>query len=311
MWPLCSFSIASALWLLLPLLLGLLTGWWIWANRPKLGLVGDGIGTVSTGLGSAVAGAGAIVGGAGAALAKGASSVVDAGASVAGGAVDVAKSAGSTVAGAATGVVGAAGAAAALGLTAIGIPAAVGAADDLLLIKGVGPKLNALLNKLGITRFDQIAAWSRDDVTKVDGHMESFSGRIDREEWIPQAKLLAAGNMTEFNRLYGDGVGAVGAAAAVAMTAIGIPAAVGAADDLLQLKGIGPKLNGVLVGLGVTRFDQIAAWTAGDVAKVDEHLGSFKGRIVRESWVEQAGLLASGAIAAFEAKFGKLDSENV
>lgn len=316
MWPLCSFSLASALWLLIPLLLGLLTGWWIWANRPKLGLVGGGIDTVGTGFGSAIAGAGAVVGGAGAALAKGASSVADAGSTVvgagaaaAGGAVDVAKTAGSSATGAAAGVFGAVGAAA--GLTAIGIPAAVGAADDLLMIKGVGPKLNGLLNKLGITRFDQIAAWSRDDVAKVDGHMENFSGRIDREEWIPQAKLLAAGNMTEFNRLYGDGVATVAAAGAVAMTAIGIPAAVGAADDLLQLKGVGPKLNGVLVGLGVTRFDQIAAWTAGDVAKVDEHLGSFKGRIVRESWVEQAGLLATGAIAAFEAKFGKLDSENV
>ncbi len=335
MWPLCSFSLASALWLLLPLLLGLLTGWWIWGNRPKLGLVGDGIDAVGSGFGSAIAGAGAVVGGAGAALAKGASSVADAGASVAGGAVDVAKSAGSTVAGVATGAVGAAtgavsgvagavsgvagaaagavgAAAAAVGLTKIGIPVAVGAADDLLLIKGVGPKLNALLNKLGITRFDQIAAWSRGDVEKVDGHLENFSGRIDREEWIPQAKLLAAGNMTEFNRLYGDGVGAVAAGAgAIAMTAIGIPAAVGKADDLLQLKGVGPKLNGVLVGLGITRFDQVAAWTADDVAKVDAHLGSFKGRIVRESWVEQAGLLASGAIAAFEAKFGKLDSENV
>ena len=316
MWPLCSFSLASALWLLIPLLLGLLTGWWIWANRPKLGLVGDGIDTVGTGFGSAIAGAGAVVGTAGAALAKGASSVADAGstvvgagASAAGGAVDVAKTAGSSATGAAAGVFGAVGAAA--GLTAIGIPAAMGAADDLLMIKGVGPKLNGLLNKLGITRFDQIAAWSRDDVAKVDGHMENFSGRIDREEWIPQAKLLAAGNMTEFNRLYGDGVATVAAAGAVAMTAIGIPAAVGTPNDLLQLKGVGPKLNGVLVGLGVTRFDQIAAWTAGDVAKVDEHLGSFKGRIVRESWVEQAGLLATGAIAAFEAKFGKLDSENV
>lgn len=336
MWPLCSFSLASALWLLIPLLLGLLTGWWIWGNRPKLGLVGDGIDAVGSGFGSAIAGAGAVVGGAGAALAKGANSVVDAGASAAGGAVDVAKSAGSTVAGAATGAVGLAtgaasgvagaatgavgaavgavgAAAAAVGLTKIGIPAAVGAADDLLLIKGVGPKLNTLLNKLGITRFDQIAAWSRGDVEKVDGHLENFSGRIDREEWIPQAKLLAAGNMTEFNRLYGAGAGVVAAAGAgaIAMTAIGIPAAVGKADDLLQLKGVGPKLNGVLVGLGITRFDQVAAWTAGDVAKVDEHLGSFKGRIVRESWVEQAGLLATGAVAAFEAKFGKLDSENV
>jgi predicted flap endonuclease-1-like 5' DNA nuclease len=100
------------------------------------------------------------------------------------------------------------------------------------------------------------------------------------------------------------------AVAAAAMTAIGIPAAIGKADDLLQLKGVGPKLNTLLNSLGVTRFDQIAAWAAKEIGIVDGHLGSFKGRIVRDEWVEQAGLLATGKIAAFEAKYGKLDSEN-
>lgn len=94
------------------------------------------------------------------------------------------------------------------------------------------------------------------------------------------------------------------------MTAIGIPAAVGAADDLLQVKGIGPKLNALLNSLGITRFDQIAAWGAKEIDIVDGHLGAFKGRIGRDEWVHQAGLLASGNIAAFEAKYGKLDSEN-
>jgi predicted flap endonuclease-1-like 5' DNA nuclease len=98
--------------------------------------------------------------------------------------------------------------------------------------------------------------------------------------------------------------------AAAALTAIGIPAAIGAADDLLQIKGVGPKLNELLNSLGVHRFDQIAKWGSGDVSKVDEHLGAFTGRIERDSWIEQAGLLARGAIAEFEAKFGKLDSEN-
>jgi predicted flap endonuclease-1-like 5' DNA nuclease len=98
--------------------------------------------------------------------------------------------------------------------------------------------------------------------------------------------------------------------AAAALTAIGIPAAVGNADDLLQVKGIGPKLNSLLNSLGISRFDQIAAWGAKEIDIVDGHLGAFKGRIGRDAWVEQAGLLATGAIAAFEAKFGKLDSEN-
>jgi predicted flap endonuclease-1-like 5' DNA nuclease len=99
-------------------------------------------------------------------------------------------------------------------------------------------------------------------------------------------------------------------AAAAALTAIGIPAAVGKADDLLQIKGVGPKLNTLLNSLGITRFDQIAAWGASEINKVDSHLGNFKGRIERDSWVEQGGLLAKGLISQFEAKFGKLDSEN-
>ena len=97
---------------------------------------------------------------------------------------------------------------------------------------------------------------------------------------------------------------------AAPLTAIGVAGAVGPPDSLLQIKGLGPKLNTLLDGLGITRFDQIAAWRAEDVAKVDEHLGAFKGRIERDSWIEQAGFLAKGAIAEFEAKFGKLDSEN-
>ncbi len=100
------------------------------------------------------------------------------------------------------------------------------------------------------------------------------------------------------------------AVVAAALTAIGIPAAIGDADDLLQLKGVGPKLNSLLNSLGVTRFDQVAAWTAKEIGIVDGHLGSFRGRIVRDEWVEQAGLLATGNVAAFEARYGKLDSEN-
>ncbi|MCU0728676.1 MAG: hypothetical protein MUF41_01010 [Sphingopyxis sp.] len=89
-----------------------------------------------------------------------------------------------------------------------------------------------------------------------------------------------------------------------------IAAAVGAPDDLTLIKGVGPKLNALLVSLGVTRFDQIAAWGAAEIGEVDGYLGSFKGRIVRDSWVEQAGLLARGDHAGFAAKFGELGSEN-
>ncbi|MFM6852778.1 MAG: hypothetical protein ACKOUM_01700, partial [Sphingopyxis sp.] len=68
-----------------------------------------------------------------------------------------------------------------------------------------------------------------------------------------------------------------------------IAPAIGDADDLTLLKGVGPKLNALLGTLGVTRFDQIAAWTDADIAEVDGFLGNFKGRATRDHWVEQAG----------------------
>ena len=89
-----------------------------------------------------------------------------------------------------------------------------------------------------------------------------------------------------------------------------IAAAVGNPDDLSLIKGVGPKLKALLTSLGVTRFDQVAAWGEADIAEVDQYLGSFKGRITRDSWVEQASFLATGDHAGFVAKFGAVGSEN-
>ena len=61
----------------------------------------------------------------------------------------------------------------------------------------------------------------------------------------------------------------------------------GQPDNLKQIKGIGPKIEASLNGLGIYHFDQIAAWTKANIDWVDGHL-AFKGRIRRERWVEQA-----------------------
>ena len=82
--------------------------------------------------------------------------------------------------------------------------ARTGKADNLQMISGVGPKLEKTLHGLGFFHFDQIAGWSRDEVDWVDEHLR-FKGRIDREEWIPQCKLLAANDIDQFNKLYGTG----------------------------------------------------------------------------------------------------------
>ena len=65
-----------------------------------------------------------------------------------------------------------------------------GKADDLKLISGVGPKLEKTLNTLGFWHFSQIADWKKADVAIVDNEL-SFKGRIERDDWIKQAKKLA------------------------------------------------------------------------------------------------------------------------
>ena len=79
-------------------------------------------------------------------------------------------------------------------------------------------------------------------------------------------------------------------------------------DNLELIKGLGPKVNTLLKGLGVTSFAQVAGWTAADVAEIDPKLGAFAGRITRDNWIDQAQLLSAGNIAGFEQKYGALGS---
>ena len=69
--------------------------------------------------------------------------------------------------------------------------APTGDADDLKKISGVGPVLEKKLNALGITSFDQIAAFTAEDIAKVDEEL-NFKGRIERDGWLDQAKEFAA-----------------------------------------------------------------------------------------------------------------------
>lgn len=75
-----------------------------------------------------------------------------------------------------------------------------GGADDLKKIKGVGPKLETMLNDLGFYHFDQIAGWTAAEVAWVDQNLKGFKGRVSRDAWVDQAKLLASGGETEFSK---------------------------------------------------------------------------------------------------------------
>lgn len=75
-----------------------------------------------------------------------------------------------------------------------------GKADNLKEIKGIGPKLEILCNTLGFYHFDQIASWTQDEVAWVNANLEGFKGRVSRDNWVEQAKILAAGGDTEFSK---------------------------------------------------------------------------------------------------------------
>lgn len=82
--------------------------------------------------------------------------------------------------------------------------ASEGPADDLKKVKGIGPQLEGLLHSLGIFYFRQIADWTPDHVAWIDTKLQ-FPGRIDRENWVAQAKVLRDGGETEFAQRYEKG----------------------------------------------------------------------------------------------------------
>jgi predicted flap endonuclease-1-like 5' DNA nuclease len=73
-----------------------------------------------------------------------------------------------------------------------------GKADDLKEIEGIGPALEKLVNSMGIYHFQQIAEWTETDVALVDAEMKSFKGRITRDKWVAQARIIVNEGLEAF-----------------------------------------------------------------------------------------------------------------
>ena len=76
--------------------------------------------------------------------------------------------------------------------------------DDLTAIKGLGPKLAAQLRELGVTSLAQIAAWDEAEIDRIDAQLGRFQGRIRRDQWPEQARLLAAGDKAAYAQRFGN-----------------------------------------------------------------------------------------------------------
>lgn len=106
------------------------------------------------------------------------------------------------------------------------------------------------------------------------------------------------------DQLPADADDAQAVAAAIKIDAADHPG--GDGDDLSRIKGVGPKIVAMLGDMGISRYDQIAAWSDEDVQRIDAQLGRFAGRITRDDWRTQAKFLAEGNASGYESKFGKL-----
>ena len=83
------------------------------------------------------------------------------------------------------------------------LPGASGPPDDLQRLKGVGPKFAAMLNELGIIRFDQLGGLSDADIEWLDGKLGPFAGRLRRDQIPLQADYLARGDQDGFEQRFG------------------------------------------------------------------------------------------------------------
>jgi predicted flap endonuclease-1-like 5' DNA nuclease len=81
--------------------------------------------------------------------------------------------------------------------------AAISSGDDLKKIKGIGPKLEKLLNSLGVTTYAQIGAWDEAEIDRIDAQLGTFQGRIRRDDWPAQARFLAQGDVAGFENRFG------------------------------------------------------------------------------------------------------------
>ena len=85
-----------------------------------------------------------------------------------------------------------------------------------------------------------------------------------------------------------------------------LPGASGPPDELEKLKGVGPKFAALLNAVGIVRFEQLARLSDGEIERLDQQLGAFRGRLQRDQIPLQADYLARGDVDGFEQRFGKL-----
>ena len=166
--------------------------------------------------------------------------------------------------------------------------------DDLQVLKGVGPFIEEKLNALGITTYRQIANMNAKLEEQVNKAIEFFPGRIKRDQWANQAKILLGEDvkLDEKALKQAEELERVAKKAEnIDFATLGVASA-SEKDDLKSIKGIGPFIEEKLNALGIFTFDQVSKMTPKIEEEVNEAIEFFPGRVRRDEWARQAGELA-------------------
>jgi predicted flap endonuclease-1-like 5' DNA nuclease len=226
--------------------------------------------------------------------------------------------------------------------------AALKGKDNLQRIAGIDGDLERRLNAEGVERYSQIAAWSGDEAARFDrqlgldgriardywieqaqilgrGSETAFSRALDRlnregprpvshpeavdrtAAKVQDSARQPRGDISRLRSVKSEAYRAAEGATSLPSAATGSGAARGA-DDLKRIRGIGVLIEKRLNAMAITRYEQIAHWTAEYIERVSNRL-DFKGRIERENWIEQARILASGGQTEFSRRVDRGDVE--
>ena len=168
--------------------------------------------------------------------------------------------------------------------------------DDLQVIKGIGPFIEEKLNALGITTYRQVANMTAKLETQVNEAIEFFPGRVKRDQWANQAKILlgedvkldekALKQAEELERIAKK-------AETIDFGTLGV-ATIDEKDDLQTIKGIGPFIAEKLYALGIYTFEQVGNMTPKIEEEVNKAIEFFPGRVKRDQWAKQARELQKG-----------------
>ncbi|MAF93658.1 hypothetical protein CMO85_03225, partial [Candidatus Woesearchaeota archaeon] len=177
------------------------------------------------------------------------------------------------------------------GITRVyGKAAVVTSKDDLQVIKGIGPFIEEKLNALGITTYRQIANMNAKLEEQVNEAIEFFPGRVKRDQWANQAKILLGEDvkLDEKALKQAEELERVAAKAEkIDFATLGVASA-SDRDDLQTIKGIGPFIEEKLNALGIFTFEQVSKMTPKIEEEVNIAIEFFPGRVKRDEWAKQA-----------------------